>query len=134
MESLSSEDKIIAILITIFFIVCFIFVCLALMKKGKLNIGIKDRNENTIMIKQQIQPASVSVQQDKRQLGRFGEESVNIEQPQIQQNPLEQIPISEPIQPVNIEPIQQIMSRVNKTIESKTLGGKISEVDSTDFE
>lgn len=134
MESLSSEDKIIAVLITIFFIVCFIFVCLALMKKGKLNIGIKDRNENTIMIKQQTQPASVSVQQDKRQLGGFGEESVNIEQPQIQQNPLEQIPISEPIKPVNIEPIQQIMSKVNKTIESKTLGGKISEVDSTDFE
>ena len=132
MESLSSEDKIIAVLITIFFIVCFIFVCLALMKKRKLNIGIKDRNENTIMIKQ-TQP--VSLQQDKRQLGGFGEEPVvNIEQPPIQQNPMEQIPISEPIQPVNIEPIQQIMNKVNKIIESKTLGGKISEVDSTDFE
>lgn len=132
MESLSSEDKIIAILITIFFIVCFIFVCLALMKKRKLNIGIKDRNENTIMIKQ-TQP--VSLQQDKKQVGGFGEEPVvNIEQPPIQQNPMEQIPITEPIQPVNIEPIQQIMNKVNKIIESKTLGGKISEVDSTDFE
>lgn len=132
MESLSSEDKIIAVLITIFFIVCFIFVCLALMKKRKLNIGIKDRNENTIMIKQ-TQP--VSLQQDKKQVGGFGEEPVvNIEQPPIQQNPMEQIPITEPIQPVNIEPIQQIMNKVNKIIESKTLGGKISEVDSTDFE
>jgi outer membrane biosynthesis protein TonB len=130
----SSDTKIISALISIFIIVCLIYIAMVAFKKGKLRVGISD-GRNTVMISQPVAPQPQPVYQPQPVV----QQPVYQPAPQPVYQPVAPAPVPQP-QPVYQEPqpqpvVQQpVITPVYEQEPQKFMGAVLSDVNSDDFD